>query len=99
MSLVMYHEILYTIMRELAVPFRVLSGLLKNLFPLPLPAPKKSKRACCRCGAPTPHRQHALDSSGVGGLPPSMATLVFLLFFSCMVSLHFSRSLVQTIKA
>src|SRR5260370_42267761 len=29
----------------------------------PLPAQKKSKRACCRFGAGAPNRQHALDSS------------------------------------
>jgi len=49
-------------------------GLLKRLFPLPLPAQKKSKRACGRFGATAPKRPHALDSSGVGGLLPSRAT-------------------------
>src|SRR6266699_2479249 len=38
------------------------------------PHPKRSKRACCRFGAAAPNRQHALDSSGVGGLLPSRAT-------------------------
>ncbi len=41
-------------------------GLLKSLFPLPLPAPKKSKRACCPFGAVAPNGQHALYYSGVG---------------------------------
>src|SRR5258708_38507968 len=27
---------------------RVVTGPLKSLFPLPLPTPKKSKRACCQ---------------------------------------------------
>src|SRR5258708_35862873 len=33
--------------QRIPVPFsQGFSGLLKSLFPLPLPAPKKSKRAC-----------------------------------------------------
>ena len=43
-------------------------GVRKRLFLLPLPAPKKSTRACGRCGAGAPQRPHALDSSGVEGL-------------------------------
>jgi hypothetical protein len=39
-------------------------GVRKRLFPLPLPTPKKSKRACGRCGTAAPQRPHALASSG-----------------------------------
>src|SRR5258708_37337217 len=54
-----------------------MSGRLKRLFPLPLPAPKKSKRVCCRLGAPAPNRQHTLDSSGVGACCQSERRLRF----------------------
>src|SRR5260221_13486072 len=61
--------------KKAQVLFSQASGLLKRLFPLPLPAPKRSKRACCRLGAVAPKRQHALYSSGVGGLLPIRATV------------------------
>src|SRR5258708_34341988 len=50
-------------------------GMRICCFPYPPPAPKRSKRACCRLGAVAPKRQHALYSSGVGGLLPIRATV------------------------
>src|SRR5258708_699110 len=47
-----------------SLPYNLL--ILKSLFPLPLPAPKKRKRGCCRLGATAPNRQHPLSYSGVG---------------------------------
>src|SRR5258708_10248029 len=54
-----------------------MSGRLKRLFPLPLPAPKKSKRVCCRLGAGAPNWQPTLDSSGVGACCQSERRLRF----------------------